>query len=65
MISQCFIGGMTPELANRVQQAQTVIEIRPYLAGWQCFKAPGVAPFWIGNGTKEDAISYAKGRVLP
>ena len=52
-----------PESANPVQQPQTIIEIRPFRGGWQCFKAPGVAPFWTGNGAKEDAISYAKGRA--
>jgi hypothetical protein len=30
MISQCFIGGMMPDLANRVQPPRTIIEIRPY-----------------------------------
>ena len=52
-----------PELANPVQQTQTIIDIRPFRGGWQCFEAPGVAPFWTGNGAKEDAISYAKGRA--
>ena len=52
-----------PDLASGVQQSPTIIEIRPYRGGWQCFEALGVAPFWIGNGAKEDAISYAKGRV--
>ena len=63
MISQYFIGGMMPDLASGVQQTGSIIEIRPYRGGWQCFEAPGVAPFWTGNGAKEDAISYAKGRV--
>jgi hypothetical protein len=54
---------MMPESANPVQQPQTIIEIRPFRGGWQCFEAPGVAPFWNGNGAKEDAISYAKGRA--
>jgi hypothetical protein len=62
-ISQYFIGGMMPESASGVQHSATIIEIRPYRRGWQCFEAPGVAPFWIGNGAKEDAISYAKGRA--
>ncbi len=30
MISQDFIGGMMPELANTVQQSLTIIEIRPF-----------------------------------
>ena len=54
---------MTPEPANPEQEPRTTIEIRPYRGGWQCFEAPGVAPFWTGNGAKEDAISYAKGRA--
>ena len=37
---------MTPESANPVQQGLTVIEIRPYRGGWQCFEAPGVQPYW-------------------
>src|SRR5437899_6510764 len=41
MISQYFIGGMMPQLANPVQQPQTIIEIRPYRGGWQCFEGPG------------------------
>jgi hypothetical protein len=52
-----------PDLAGGVQQSVTIIEIRPYRGGWQCFEAPGVAPFWTGNGAKEDAISYAQGRA--
>jgi hypothetical protein len=31
---------MMPESANPVQQPQTIIEIRPYRGGWQCFEAP-------------------------
>jgi hypothetical protein len=54
---------MMPELASGVQQSATIIEIRPYRGSWQCFEAPGVAPFWTGKGAKEDAISYAKGRA--
>jgi hypothetical protein len=46
-----------------VQQSATVIEIRPYRGGWQCFEAPGVQPFWTGKGAKEDAIGYAKSRA--
>ena len=54
---------MMPDSAGGVQQSPTIIEIRPHRGGWQCFEAAGVAPFWIGNGAKEDAISYAKGRA--
>ncbi len=52
-----------PDLASGAQQRVTIIEIRPYRGGWQCFEAPGVGPFWTGNGAREDAISYAKGRA--
>jgi hypothetical protein len=62
-ISQYFIGGMMPDSASGLQQSATIIEIRPYRGGWQCFEGPGVAPFWTGNGAKEDAISYAEGRA--
>ena len=54
---------MMPESANPVQQGVTVIEIRPFRGGWQCFEGPGVQPFWTGNGAKEDAIGYARGRA--
>ena len=46
-----------------MQQSTTVIEIRPFRGGWQCFEAVGVQPFWTGNGAKDDAIGYAKGRA--
>jgi hypothetical protein len=62
-ICQYFIGGMMPELANPVQQPQTIIEIRPYRGGWQCLEAPGVEPYWTGESAKEDAIGYAKARA--
>ena len=29
---------MMPESANPVQQPETVIEIRPFRGGWQCFE---------------------------
>jgi hypothetical protein len=41
----------------------TIIEIRPYRGGWQCFEAPGVQPYWTGETAKHDVISYAKGRA--
>ena len=62
-ISQCFIGGMMPELANPVQQSQTIIEIRPFRGGWQCYEGSGVQPYWTGDTAKEDAIGYAKARA--
>ena len=49
-----------PESANPVQQAQTIIEIRPYRGGWQCFEMPGVQPYWTGEKAKEDAKGRAK-----
>lgn len=48
---------------NLVQQNVTIIEIRPYRGGWQCFEAPGVQPYWTGAIAKQDAIGYAKARV--
>jgi hypothetical protein len=63
MTSQYFIGGMMPELAIPMQQNATIIEIRPYRGGWQCFEGPGVAPYWTGKTAKEDAIGSAKARA--
>jgi hypothetical protein len=49
----------------RLQAANmpTVIEIRPYRGGWQCFEGPGVQPYWTGEHAKEDAIGYATARA--
>jgi len=44
-----------PESANPVQQSVTVIEIRPFKGGWQCYEGPGVQPYWTGETAKEDA----------
>ena len=63
MISQYFIGGMMPDSANPVQQSRTVIEIRPFKGGWQCYEGQGVGPYWIGESAKDDAIGYAKSRA--
>ena len=52
-----------PESANPAQQSRTVIEIRPFKGGWQCYEGPGVGPYWIGESAKDDAIDYAKGRA--
>jgi hypothetical protein len=41
----------------------TIIEIRPYQGGWQCFEAPGVQPYWTGEDAKQSAIDYAKARA--
>jgi hypothetical protein len=50
-----------PESANPMQQNVTVIEIRPFRGGWQCYEGPGVQPYWTGDTAKEDAIGYATG----
>jgi hypothetical protein len=52
-----------PDLASGVQHSATIIEIRPYRGGWQCFEAPGVQPYWTGESAKEDAIGYATARA--
>jgi hypothetical protein len=38
MISQYFTGGIMPESTNPVQQGVTLIEIRPFKGGWQCYE---------------------------
>jgi hypothetical protein len=43
---------------------ETVIEIRPYRGGWQCFEAPAVQPYYTGPNARDYAISYAKARTL-
>jgi hypothetical protein len=58
-----FIGGMKPESASPLQQGLTIIEIRPYRNGWECFEAPGVQPYWIDANAKEDTFGYAKARA--
>jgi len=55
---------MMPDSANSVQQSQTVIEIRPYRGGWQCFEAPAAQPYWTGENAKRSASGYAEARVL-
>jgi hypothetical protein len=55
--------GIMPELADRVQQPETIIEIRPFRGGWQCYEGPGVQPYWTGEHAKEDAIGYATARA--
>ena len=54
---------MMPDSANPVQQSPTVIEIRPFKGGWQCYEGPGVQPYWTGDAAKEDAIGYASARA--
>lgn len=39
------------------------IEVRPCRNGWKVFEAPGVEPFYVGPNAKEQAISYANGRL--
>ena len=39
-----------------MQQSLTVIEIRPFKGGWQCYEGPGVGPYWIGDDAKQSAI---------
>ena len=63
MISQYFIGGMMPESDNPVQQPQTLIEIRPFRGGWQCYEGPSVQPYWTGESGKQSAIDNAKARA--
>jgi len=46
-----------------VQRSTTIIEIRPYRGGWQCFEAPGVQPYWTGENAKQSAIGYALARA--
>jgi hypothetical protein len=50
-------------LPTQVLAMNTVIEIRPFRGGWQCFEAPGVQPYWTGDTAKDDAIGYAKARA--
>jgi hypothetical protein len=35
----------------------TIIEIRPFRNGWECFEAPGVEPVFLDQ---EQAIDYAQ-----
>jgi hypothetical protein len=52
-----------PESASPVQQPQTIIEIRLFKGGWQCYEGPGVGPCWIGDEAKQSATDYAKARA--
>ena len=51
------------ESAAPVQQNGTVIEIRPFKGGWQCYEVEGVGPYWIGDSAKQSATDYAKARA--
>lgn len=63
MISQYFIGSMIPESANTEHESETIIEIRPFKGGWQCYEGPGVGPYWTGESAKNDAVGYANARA--
>jgi hypothetical protein len=54
---------MMSESANPVQENGTVIEIRPYKGGWQCYEGSGVQPYWTGDMAKQSAIGYATARA--
>jgi hypothetical protein len=41
----------------------SVIDIRPYRGGWQCFEAPGVQPYWTETRAKAMAVDYATSRI--
>ena len=41
----------------------SIIEVRPFKGGWQCFEGPGVGPYWIGDDAKQSAIDYASART--
>ena len=58
-----YESGRMPDLASSAQQPETIIEIRPFRGGWQCYEGPGVQPYWTGDTAKEDAIGYAKARA--
>ena len=61
----CFAGPTRQRCQKLIpcNSAETILEIRPYRGGWQCYEGPGVAPYWIGENAKEDAIGYAKARA--
>jgi hypothetical protein len=54
---------MMPDSANPVQHSVTVIEIRPFKGGWQCFEAPAYSRNWTGEDATQSAIDYAKARA--
>ena len=41
----------------------SIIEIRPFKSGWQCYEGPGVGPYWIGDDAKQSATDYAEERA--
>ncbi len=46
-----------------VDPSNTIFEIKPHRGGWQCFEAPGVAPYFVGDNAQEQAIRYAVSRT--
>ena len=49
-------------IGRKCNFAVTIIEIRPFRGGWQCFEGPGLQPYWTGDTAKEDAVGYATAR---
>lgn len=43
--------------------SRSIIEIRPHRGGWQCFEGDGVAPYFVGDDSKRQAIDYATQRM--
>ncbi len=41
----------------------SVIEIRPFRGGWQCFEGDGVQPYFVEQDAKRSAIQYATQRM--
>ncbi len=41
----------------------TIFKIKPRRRGWQCFAAPGVAPYFTESDARQRAIRYARGRT--
>ena len=41
----------------------SVFLIRPHRNGWQCFEAPAVQPYFVGDESQRKAIDYVKGRL--
>jgi hypothetical protein len=39
-----------------MQRAQTIIEIRPFRGGWQCYEGPVVGPYWTGEHAASVAL---------
>jgi hypothetical protein len=41
----------------------SVFLIRPHRNGWQCFEAPAVPPYFVGDESQRMAFDFAKGRL--